>query len=68
MKLVTMSELSDKLTNAPLGTKAPAMIGGYWVKVTNGWQWPMGSIYPRPGGDWTGELIYPGACEEHELV
>jgi hypothetical protein len=49
------------LENAPLGTKAPAIIGGHWVKVTTGWKWHMGDTFPRPGGDWTGELIAPTA-------
>lgn len=46
-------------SGAPIGTKAPAIGGGAWVKVANGWQWPGGSTFPQPGGDWTGELIEP---------
>lgn len=47
------------LREAPLGTKAPCGIGGYWTKVTCGWQAMDGHVFPRPGGDWTGELIFP---------
>lgn len=58
-ELATYSEVQDKLKSAPLGTKAPAFGGGAWVKTEYGWKWPMGSTFPRPGGDWTGELLYP---------
>lgn len=47
--------------NAPIGTKAPAIMGGHWYRIKHGWKWngPDGSggTFPRPGGDWTGELI-----------
>lgn len=53
----------DRLNNAPIGTKAPAIIGGFWYRTELGWKWlgPDGSggIFHRPGGDWTGTLIYP---------
>lgn len=57
----------DDLSRAPLGTLAPAIMGGAWCRVIHGWQWNghaentnmRGSTFPRPGGDWTGELIYP---------
>jgi hypothetical protein len=53
------------LENAPLGTRAPANIGGAWVRVPRGWQWNgKHSIYPRPGGDWNGKLIPPTTTEE----
>lgn len=48
-----------RLRQAPLGTKAPAFNGGHWVKVERGWKWHCGDTFPRPGGDWMGELIYP---------
>lgn len=51
------------LENAPLGTKAPSFNGGHWVKVERGWKWCTGSTFPRPGGDWTGELIAPESQE-----
>ena len=56
--------LADRLRDAPLGTKAPADMGGAWVKTERGWQWNAhtqwpGNTFPRPGGDWTGKLIYP---------
>lgn len=51
--------MKNKLADAPIGTKAPATFGGYWIKVDGGWKWCTGAIFPCPGGDWTGELIYP---------
>lgn len=49
----------DRLADAPIGTKAPAFIGGHWIKVERGWKWHCGDTFPRPGGDWDGRLIYP---------
>jgi hypothetical protein len=44
----------------PAGTKAKALMGGYWVKITNGkWLWPGGNAFPTPGGDATGEVCLP---------
>lgn len=52
---------AQKLTleNAPIGTKAPATMGGAWTRTELGWKWDGGSTFPRPGGDWNGELIAP---------
>lgn len=50
--------MRNKLENALLGTKAPAITGGYWIKVDRGWRWCTGDVFPSPGGDWTGELVY----------
>ncbi len=47
------------LENAPIGTKAPAIGGGHWVRTERGWKWCTGATFPRPGGDWTGELMKP---------
>lgn len=47
------------INNAPIGTKAPSCIGGYWIKTERGWKWNTGSTFPCPGGDWSGELILP---------
>ncbi len=48
---------------APVGTIAPAIMGGHWYKTERGWKWngPEGSsgTFPRPGGDWSGKLIVP---------
>jgi hypothetical protein len=53
------------LDSAPIGTKAPAIMGGHWVKVReNGWQWCTGATFPRPGGDWTGQLIAPKSPQD----
>lgn len=56
-----MNEVMGFLTldNAPLGTKAPSITGGWWVRVEQGWKWWIGSTFPRPGGDWDGRLIPP---------
>lgn len=63
-----MRELSgsDRLKNAPIGTKAPAIDGGHWIKVKGGWKWfaPRGGVYPRSGADWDGNLIYPEGTGE----
>lgn len=57
----------DRLDAAPIGTKAPALMGGNWIKVENGWRWGNnGDVFPTPGGDWMGRLIYPGE-EDNEL-
>ena len=49
--------------NAPVGTLAPAIMGGRWYRTELGWKWngPDGSggTFPRPGGNWGGELIAP---------
>ena len=35
----------------PIGTKAHAVMGGYWTKTERGWKWCHGSTFPTPGGD-----------------
>jgi hypothetical protein len=52
------------LENAPLGTRAPAIGGGYWERVEQGWKWCTGATFPRPGGDWNGMLFPPPAPTE----
>lgn len=52
------------LENAPMGTKAPAIGGGHWVRVEQGWKWCTGSTFPRPGGDWNGKLIAPAPATQ----
>lgn len=48
------------LDNAPVGTVAPAVMGGHWYRTEHGWKWNgpdgSGSTFERPGGDWTGRL------------
>lgn len=48
---------------APIGTKAPAIGGGWWFKTARGWKWngPNGSggTFPSPGGDWDWTLVLP---------
>ena len=41
----------------PLGTKAHAIMGGYWIRVQHGWKWCTGSTFPTPGGDACGACI-----------
>lgn len=43
----------------PIGTKAPCLGGGHWVKVKRGWMWHNGDIFPRPSADNTGKVILP---------
>ena len=43
----------------PNGTKAPAHGGGHWVRVTGGWKWCTGDIFPTPGGDNMDQVILP---------
>ncbi|ABM32256.1 hypothetical protein QRO11_15590 [Paracidovorax citrulli] len=49
--------------DAPMGTKAPSIGGGYWCKTPKGWKWGgpggNGSTLPHPGGDWDGRLLPP---------
>lgn len=33
----------------PIGTKAHALGGGYWIKTNLGWKWCTGSTFPTPG-------------------
>jgi hypothetical protein len=64
-----VSELAKRptLENAPLGTIAPAIGGGHWRRTERGWQWGTnGSTFPRPGGDWNGDLIPPTQPEKTE--
>lgn len=47
----------------PVGTKAKAIGGGYWIKTRRGWKWPTGSTFPTPGGDASGDVLLPGECK-----
>lgn len=50
--------LKDKeWSKYPLGTKAYAYNGGYWIRVENGWKWHCGDTFPQPGADAFGECI-----------
>lgn len=49
-------EEKQKITKSwseyPVGTKAWAASGGYWIKTgENSWKWCTGSSFPTPGGD-----------------
>jgi hypothetical protein len=52
-----MNATESRLSAAAIGTRAPAITGGCWVKTAHGWKWPGGGVFPTPGGDWTGELL-----------
>jgi hypothetical protein len=54
------------LEAAPLGSRAPSSNGGCWVKVYTGWQWNDGDVFPRPGADWTGLVVWPTAGPARE--
>ena len=41
----------------PIGTKAHAYNGGYWIRVKTGWKWHCGATFPSPGGDAIGKCI-----------
>lgn len=45
----------------PIGTKAHACNGGYWLKMHHGWKWNgpdgSGSTFPTPGGDACGRCV-----------
>ena len=43
----------------PIGTRAYAINGGYWIKVSEGWKWFNGSVFPTPGGDFSGKIEVP---------
>lgn len=49
------NELSQKIDRPwidyPIGTKAHAIMGGYWEKTAQGWKWFCGSTFPSPGAD-----------------
>lgn len=48
----------------PIGTKAYAIMGGYWIRVKNGWKWYCGDTFPSPGGDANGWVDIPESdCE-----
>lgn len=65
--------LDQKTREALPGSKAPAIMGGWWWKMKNGlWKWNgpdgSGSSFPRPGADWDGRIIPPISnheCEYH---
>ena len=59
----TPARAAERIEAATIGTKAPAVMGGWWCKLELGWKWNgpngNGGTFPRPGGDWTGHLIPP---------
>ena len=50
----------------PIGTKAHAFNGGYWIRVANGWKWCSGSVFPTPGADACGQCIELPQGEEND--
>lgn len=48
------------LDSAPVGTIAPSLLGGGWIKVPSGWQETGAArVVRRLDSYWTGELIPP---------
>jgi len=44
----------------PIGTKAFATMGGYWIRTNRGWSWNnTGPSFPTPGGDNSGYVEFP---------
>lgn len=47
----------------PVGTIAPAIMGGGWFRTEHGWKWNgpdgCGGTFPTPGGDADGTVILP---------
>jgi hypothetical protein len=43
----------------PIGTKFKALMGGHWIRTKLGFKWCTGATFPRPGGDWTGQICLP---------
>lgn len=41
----------------PMGTKAHAYDGGYWIRVFWGWKWHASDTFPTPGGSAVGACI-----------
>lgn len=54
--------------NAPLGAIAPAIGVGHWERVERGWKWCTGATFPRPGGDWNGEIRIPFKSNNEQEV
>jgi len=51
----------------PIGTKAHAFNGGYWIKTDMGWKWYCGATFPTPGGDACGNCVeLPKVCETEQ--
>jgi len=48
-----MRQIEKPWAEYPIGTKAYAIGGGYWQKVSGGWKWCTGSTFPTPGADWS---------------
>jgi hypothetical protein len=51
--------MSNNWNDYPIGTKAFAINGGYWIKVTHGWKWCTGATFSTPGGDFNGQIELP---------
>ena len=37
--MTTALKIERQLENAPIGTRAPAMAGGWWCRTELGWKW-----------------------------
>lgn len=57
-----------KYKDCPIGTRAYAVMGGYWVKTSKGWKWCTGDTFPTPGGDvvrieFPGQQVESSCCD-----
>jgi hypothetical protein len=72
MNALEQAKSALTIENAPVGTKAPAITGGHWYRTEGGWKWGgpdgNGGTFPRPGGDWTGQLNTPQQAAQPALV
>ena len=59
--LADVWQTSDRpFRDYPIGTKAQAQGGGYWIKNKRGWRWCNSYCsFPAPGGDWNGMVSLP---------
>lgn len=42
----------------PVGSRAYAIMGGYWERTKSGWKWCSGDTFPTPGAD-VSRVLFP---------
>lgn len=57
MNYPTLTSQDRPWNEYPLGTKAHAFMGGFWIRVALGWKWCTGATFPTPGGDAIGQCV-----------
>ena len=68
MEVENWIKVDKPLDQYPLGTKARATMGGYWIRVKRGWKWHCGDTFPLPGADWDRTVCLPKEDDTIELV